>query len=412
MKNKPLIRTKRKSGITNTNIPLPRDNKILITPEAMKKHRLIFNRNQFGYLKFFLGISYKKSNVFFTFYCKSMDMPSKVFVFFKESVGMSDRAKLKGTANLRGRFKKQFEQIKNKFNRTKAYIYEFIKAHPEIAAYKQINIVWKIYRIDHNFLSLVNQPLEITYSFKIIETVLKEQLKDKILSSLNLRDKLNIPAIDIIYKEFVKKNTSQIDSYRNLFQYIFKKNKKKQLQGLKEDLDKRLTQLPEPERLAKLQLMTQLQIELYDKRYGLEVTRVDPVYFFLGKIALIAGLTITDVMNLMKIREDLIQQPGIYKSNLLKYNKFLLAEDLQSYETRTKKQKEIKIMETDSTLLKPKTYKDKIVVRFTKFLDKVIRFPRDVIEYEQPLLLHHFIFKFPHNGCRPKKARRVKRTNG
>lgn len=293
----------------------------LISPEKIKQQKFIFNRSKFGNLQFHINILYKSTNVFFTFYCRSEKYLDKSFVFFKTSLGLENRDKIRKKlipkVFMRGRRKNQFTHMRNKLNYFKAYIYDFIKAHPEIVAYKRFFITWQIHLLDTNLYSLLKQNFNITYSYSILNRIIKEHIKNEILFKLNLREKLNITDHDIIYNFFINKKRNK---YKKLINLLL--NSK----DIEEEKKKQLISLP---------LNTNKDNFLLEEKKQLK------------------NLSLND----KNIEEE--------KKNHINYvNKYL--------------EKNIKLTELD-------------------FIS------------EQPQVLSRLKFKFVHNGCRPKKARRLKR---
>jgi hypothetical protein len=145
--------------------------KFIITPEQTRLQKRIFNVNKFGSLKFYFVISHRKTNTFFSFYCKASKIPSKVFLFCKYSTGSELRDAIRDgkapVVPLRGRCKNQLQRIRFKFNQLKSYVYEFIRIHPEMIKYNSnFNVIWKIYKLDMNIHSLITQPFNILVSSK------------------------------------------------------------------------------------------------------------------------------------------------------------------------------------------------------------------------------------------------------
>jgi hypothetical protein len=140
-----------------------------IVPEKIQDHKNLFNFKIFGKLKFYFVISYLKTNIFFSFYCKSMNFYEKVFLFYSQSLGLENRDNIrKGAAPsvaLRGRRKTQFYHIKLKFNMAKAYLHEFIRCHPEIVFYKNLHVVWKMHKLDMHINNLLSQPFNIDFYY-------------------------------------------------------------------------------------------------------------------------------------------------------------------------------------------------------------------------------------------------------
>jgi len=340
--------------------------KYLLTPEKIKEQKLLFNRSKFGYLKFFFSIVYKSTNVFFTFYCKSQNFPNKVFVFFKTSLGLENRDKIrKGLfpkVLMRGRQKHQFVHMRNKFNHFKAYIYDFIKAHPEIVPYKKFFMIWKIYYLDNNIQALMEQDFNITYSYNILERILKEQTKNEILAVLKIRPKINLTQYDIIYKYYsIKKNI-----FEELpLDFIFEKNKKKKLMDIKQLF---INSLDKANKLEKFQILFEYVKQYYKDacllRNGyIEKFQILDIYI---KCINFIDINLFKSKYLQKISKDIIN-PAI--------NTIEIEEALE-------------------------------------YLESNLVFDEYDVQIEQPIIIYDYQFKFSHNGCRPKKSRRVKRTNG
>jgi len=275
----------------NPQFPFKRSKKeFLIKPEVLKKQKLLFNQNLFGKLQFVFGITYKRSNVFFTFYVKSEKYPNKVFVFYKQSTGLLKRqpGKVVG-APLRGRFKKQFETIRTRMNLVKSYIYEFIKFHPEMVIYKKIYVIWKLYTLTHHIITMLKYPLKFSYNTKVIETILRERFTDEILARLNLRKRENLPDHEIIAKYFVKKRFSQHENLPT--EIVFKKNKKKQIEELNAKTFNKLKEVKsfiDKIKIIKkhLRLLLKFQIDIIMQKEEGKIKKMDPVYYSVAKLAL------------------------------------------------------------------------------------------------------------------------------
>jgi len=140
-----------------------------ITQEQIQNQKKLFNYAMYVFLKFFFVISYKKSNIFFSFYCKATKISSQVFMFYKQSLGLENRDDIREgkspVVGLRGRRKTQFYHIKLKFNMAKAYIYEFIKCHPEVINYNNLHVVWKMQKFDMHINNLLTMPFNIDFNF-------------------------------------------------------------------------------------------------------------------------------------------------------------------------------------------------------------------------------------------------------
>lgn len=125
----------------------------------------MFKFSKFGYLKFYFVVSHYKTNTFFSFFCKASKIPSKVFLFCKYSTGSESRDAIrqkKAPVILRrGRCKNQLQRIRYKYNQLKAYVYEFIRLHPEIRKCISFNLVWKIHKLDMNIHNLIDIPFII-----------------------------------------------------------------------------------------------------------------------------------------------------------------------------------------------------------------------------------------------------------
>lgn len=142
------------------NILFEKFKKPTITPNQKVFQSSLFEEKRYGVLYFFLVISYRKTNTFFSFYCKSSKIPSKIFLFCKYSIGLESRDAIRKkeipNVSLRGRRKTQFQYIRFKYNQIKAYIYEFGRLHPEMAICKNFNIIYKVYKLDYNIINLMN----------------------------------------------------------------------------------------------------------------------------------------------------------------------------------------------------------------------------------------------------------------
>lgn len=339
--------------------------KYLLTPEKIKEQKLLFNRSKFGLLNFFFSVVYKSTNVFFTFYCKSQNFPNRVFIFFKSSLGLENRDKIrKGVfpkVPMRGRRKNQYVHIRNKFNHFKAYIYDFIKAHPEIVPYKKFFMIWKIYLLDNNIQGLMEQDIDISYSYNILERVMKEQAKNEILDTIKLRPKIKLTQHDIIYNYYSLK--------KNIFEelpldFIFEKDKKKKLLDIKKLF---LDYLNNANKVDKFQIMLEYITQYY-------------------------------------INANLLIDGYIEKFQILDvYTKCIDFIDTDLYES-----KDLELVSKDVIPLNNNSVE---INEALDYLENNLEFDEFDVELEQPIIIHDYQFKFTHNGCRPKKARRCKRTN-
>lgn len=151
----------------------------LITPEQITKQKELFNFSIYGKLTFICVISYRLTNVFFSFYCKSENFPSKVFLFVQYSVGLDGRDDIKKgklpKVEQRGRRKNLIYFIRKKYNLLKVYLYTFYRVHPEMAVCN-LNICWKIYKLDHIIQTLISQSF--SFDFKHNEKKLTEDNSD------------------------------------------------------------------------------------------------------------------------------------------------------------------------------------------------------------------------------------------
>ena len=151
--------------------------------EKAAKQKEIFNFDEYGKLKFIVVISYRTTNIFFSFYCKAEKKPEKVFLFYKSSLGLEKRNDIRAgmlpKVSQRGRYKQQAYRIRVKYSMLQAYILEFMKHHSEMFEYPPINIVWKIHKFDYNIQTLLTQPfkLKLDSSIKMEETLFEAAVK-------------------------------------------------------------------------------------------------------------------------------------------------------------------------------------------------------------------------------------------
>jgi len=390
----------------------------LISPESLKKQKLMFNKRVFGALKFYFEITYKRSNIFFTFFCKAEKFPNRVFVIYKQSTGLLSRQPGKTAgAPLRGRFKRQFDTIRTRMNMVKTYIYEFIKVHPEIVEYKRFFIIWKLYTINTNVINLLRYPLKFQYSYKVIERVLKEKFKDEILYKLGLRPKLNLSTHEIILRAFTQKNNPNLRKEGHFGEFIFKKNKKKRLQMLRSELNTQLDKLDPATRLEKLLLIVKFQQEVFMKKQEEKIRKIDPVYYTLAKIAIVAGLSVQEVMTFTDVQKDEIRAENIIYSSYVRSKPLNPLPNPNAGKT-PKEQALAKIDNFQKQMLVKQGYsriknygkESYELIYCQNYLEKCLKFNPIIIYDEQPRMITQIIFKFPHNGCRPPKARRLKRS--
>ena len=359
--------------------------KSLFSIEKLRKHKILFNRFKYGLLEFFFEITYKDSNVFLCFFCKAENYPSKVFVFFKQSLGLENRDKIRAGLSpkvpMRGRRKSQVPFIRNKFVLLKNYLFEFIKHHPEITAYKLICIIWKLYKFDVNIQNMMNQPFEITYNYKIIERVLKEHMKNEILARVGLREKLDLNSQDLISKFFVKK-----DSSSDVF--LFRKNNKLQIREFKEELVEKFNELQNElqNESMKTRLIEIIKLQLQNSKKSREVNAFD---FIKKNVNIIFKTLKNENFNFSKNEYHMIDE-----------NKKILNEE--SIDTENSQINSITTTKFFSI--------NKRLERYENYLEKSIYLNNYIISSYQPAVMHKVIIKFPHNGCRGKKARRLKRS--
>lgn len=417
----------------NPQFPFKKSKKeFLIKPEVIKKQKLLFNKDLFGKLQFVFGITYKRSNVFFTFYVKSEKYPNKVFVFYKQSTGLLKRqsGKVAG-APLRGRFKKQYETIRTRMNLVKSYIYEFIKFHPEMVIYKKIYVIWKLYTLTHHIITMLKYPLRFSYNTKVIETLLRERFADEILARLNLRERQNLTDYEIINKYFVKKRFSQNENLPT--EIIFKKNKKKQIEELNAETFRKLKEVKSSIDKIKiikkhLRLLLKFQIDIVVRNEEDQIKKMDPVYYSVAKLALASNLSVQEILEIAKIPTGVINEKNKIKSPYVRLNplsKPLISKvkpinkeilddnaliDIMD-EMLKKRREENKNKRNPSHNLTTEECKKIVELdHCIKSLRKILKFDRRLIANQQPRIITKFLFKFPHNGCRPPKARRLKRS--
>lgn len=340
----------------------------LITPEKVRTQKLLFNYNKFGKLTFYISVVYKTTNVFFTFYCKSAKYPSKIFIFFKTSLGLENRDKIrKGLSpkvNMRGRRKNQFVHIRNKFNYFKAYIYDFIKSHPEIVIYKKFFMVWKIHMLDINIQNLIKQNFEISYSYNILNRILTEQIKYKILHFINLVPSINISDYEIINKFYVNKDNKGFIQELPL-DFLFNKSKNNKLKDIQNIIEKKYNGFDNKNKIG----MILDYFDMYNNEVDLYMEEEINNLQFLSFIFKFLNI-FEDTKSIKDIRKEVFK-------NIRKENKSLSSD-----------------------------------IRFAlSYIDKNINLNEEDYLMLQPRIMHYFDFKFVHNGCRPKKSRRIKRTN-
>lgn len=161
------------------NVKKKRYKNFVIKPEQALHQKRVFKISKFGKLKFFFVVSHYKTNTFFSFFCKATKIPSKVFLFCKYSTGSefrdAIRKKKKPAIPFRGRCKNQLQRIRFKYNQLKAYLYTFVRLHPEINNCISFNIIWKLYKFDMNIHTLIELPFII-----YLKTILKDKLQKKI----------------------------------------------------------------------------------------------------------------------------------------------------------------------------------------------------------------------------------------
>lgn len=382
----------------------------LITPEMLKKQRLLFNKELFGKLQFVFGITYKRSNVFFTFYVKSEKYHNKVFVFYKQSTGLLKRqaGKVAG-APLRGRFKKQYETIRSRMNMVKSYIYEFIKIHPEMVSYKKFYVIWKLHTLTHHIITMLKYPLHFSYSTKILETILKERFADEILARLNLRERQNLTDHEIITKYFAKKRSD------GPTEIIFKKNKKKQIKELREELLKKIQEIfiiDHKYNIKKyLRLMLKFQFNIVIKKEDELVKKIDPIYYEVAKLALISNLSVQEIIEIAKIPAGVINEKNKINLPYIKLNSLTpKVKPIIKPQISMEEIKDIVIKKEQKSLSKEELKRNIELKHCLKSLKHILKFDPKLIANQQPRIITKFIFKFPHNGCRPPKARRLKRS--
>lgn len=421
------MKVEKKKYPYNPQFPFKKSKRdFLITPEILKKQKLLFNKDLFGKLQFVFGITYKRSNVFFTFYVKSEKYHNKVFVFYKQSTGLLKRqsGKVAG-APLRGRFKRQYETIRSRMNMVKSYIYEFIKIHPEMVMYKKFYVIWKLHTLTHHIVTMLKHPLHFSYSTKILETILKERFADEILARLNLRERQNLTDYEIITKYFVKKRSSDDPT-----EIIFKKNKKKQIKELRDELLKKLEEIiaiDQKYNIKKyLRLMLKFQFNIVIQKEDELVKKIDPIYYEVAKLSLASNLSVQEIIELAKIPAGVINEKNILNSPYIKLKPLVskvqpkvqpeismeeaLTKVLENFVIKKEKKNILKKTLLNKNLSKEEIKKNVELKHCLKSLKNILKFDPKLIANQQPRIITKFLFKFPHNGCRPPKARRLKRS--
>jgi hypothetical protein len=109
----------------------------------------------FGKVQFYFIISYKSTNIFYTFLMKGSKMPTKNYIIAKATVGSINR-KNKSEKNVqRGRLKKNYAQIVGRFAMFRRFCFDFFNHHPNLPSF-HCTTVWKISKIDSLLIRMLN----------------------------------------------------------------------------------------------------------------------------------------------------------------------------------------------------------------------------------------------------------------
>lgn len=156
------LKKKRNNNINNNNA-------IAVGTRKFKEQETLFNVERYGRLSFFLTITYKQNNVFFLFGCKASKIKNRIFTLAKTSCGIDNRDKIRSKlypkVQFRGRIKRSFVNIKNKYIQILKYMANFARVHPLICATKNFYVYYKIYKIDFVIINLINVNLNLKYNY-------------------------------------------------------------------------------------------------------------------------------------------------------------------------------------------------------------------------------------------------------
>jgi len=141
---------------------------MFIKPEKIKRQNLLFNIKKFGELRFYLVVTYTGRTIFYSFYAKAKNFPSKVFLFYKLSTGPTNRKNLnkdkKDKKILRGRFKKTHTNVFNVLIQMLTYIRKFNEIHSKnLMNFSLFNVIWKLKKYDYTIQKIMRYQFNINF---------------------------------------------------------------------------------------------------------------------------------------------------------------------------------------------------------------------------------------------------------
>lgn len=129
-------------------------------------------------LKFYLSISYKKTNLFFTFYMRNKRI-NKIFIIKKKSCGYLDRKNKNINMFQRSKYKRRYGHMRLRLLSMYIKIIKFFNLNLEFYKFP-LFIHWKIYKLDNSlfnlysknsFLNLYEKYSKLDVNTKIIRNI-------------------------------------------------------------------------------------------------------------------------------------------------------------------------------------------------------------------------------------------------
>lgn len=170
----------------------------------------------YGDINFYFIISYKTTNIFYTFFMNTTNFPNKTYIIAKASTGFVNRIDSSELKNVqRGRVKTNFSQVIGRFAMFRRFCFDFFKNHPSLPSFNCVTI-WKIDVFNSMLLRILNH---VRYNEYNLHDVYEEYIS---------KDKKDIPTS---YYYTFHLNKSHGGSRPKKPRYI-KKNRKKRMNAM------------------------------------------------------------------------------------------------------------------------------------------------------------------------------------
>lgn len=133
----------------------------------------------YGDISFYFIISYKTTNIFYTFLMKTINFPNKTYIIAKASTGFINRMTSSELKNVqRGRVKTNFSQIIGRFAMFRRFCFDFFKNHPNLPSFNCVTI-WKIDVFNSMLLKILNHVKYNEYNLHdVYENYISKDKKD------------------------------------------------------------------------------------------------------------------------------------------------------------------------------------------------------------------------------------------